>query len=59
MRGEAKREIDLFALSDGSSQLRSGRIDRKIRTEFVSGDFFRILGIQPNLTGRPLAAVLP
>lgn len=53
MREGARGAIDLFALSDGGSQLRSTGIDKKVETELVSGDFFRILGIQP-LLGRLL-----
>jgi predicted permease len=49
MREQAKRAVDLFALSNGNSQLRFGGVDRKVQTEFVSGDFFRILRVQPFL----------
>jgi predicted permease len=53
LRAEAKGAVDLFAVSGGSNRLQSGDADRKIDTQFVSGDYFRILGIQP-LLGRLL-----
>ena len=49
LREEAKGAVDLFASSGGSNRLRSGDVDRKIETQFVSGDYFRILGVQPFL----------
>ena len=46
---QAKNSIDLFASSTGRGRLEASGIDKKVEHEFVSGDFFRILGIQPFL----------
>jgi predicted permease len=54
LRDEARGSVDLFASSNESSQLRSGAIDTKVGTAFVSGDFFWILGVRPHL-GRLIA----
>ena len=63
----ASASVEVFAVSGGMNRLRAGSVDRKIETEFVSGDFFRILQIQPalgrvlepgdNVPGSPSAAV--
>jgi predicted permease len=53
LRQEAKGTVDLFASSGEIDRLQSGDVDAKIETHFVSGDFFRILGVQP-LLGRLL-----
>ena len=49
LHAEAKGAVDLFAVSGGGNRLQSVGVDRKIETQFVSGDYFRILGIQPFL----------
>jgi putative ABC transport system permease protein len=53
-REQSGSTIDLFAYSSGDAHLRIGETERKVPVEFVSGDFFRVLGIQPFL-GRLLA----
>jgi predicted permease len=49
LREPAANSVDVFAVSGGMNRLQAGGIDRKVETQFVSGDYFRILGIQPAL----------
>jgi predicted permease len=54
LRDEAKDGADLFGYASGAeSRLQCADLDRRIQVQFVSGDFFRILRIQP-LLGRLL-----
>ncbi len=55
LRSQSQTTADLIAYaSGGAAHLQSGPADAKVQTQFVSGDFFRILGIRPFL-GRLLA----
>jgi predicted permease len=68
LRQEIKSAVDVFAVSGGINRLQSAGIDRKAEVQFISGDYFRILGIQPflgrllepadDVAGAPSAAVI-
>jgi hypothetical protein len=54
LRSEARGTADLFGYASGTaSRLQYADLDRRIQVQFVSGDFFRILRVQP-LLGRLL-----
>jgi predicted permease len=54
LRDRAQSTADLFAYSAGGAiRLRSAGADVKVQSQFVSGDYFRVLGIRP-LLGRLL-----
>jgi len=68
LRQEIKSAVDVFAVSGGINRLQSAGVDRKAEVQFISGDYFRILGIHPHLgrllepaddvAGAPSAAVI-
>ena len=45
--------VDLFGYAGGSDRIAIGNTDRTVQTQFVSGDYFRVLRVQP-ATGRLL-----
>jgi predicted permease len=54
LREQAKGAADLFGYASGGlTRLQAAGLDRRVQTQSVSGDFFRILGIQP-VVGRLL-----
>ena len=47
MRSDPASPVELFAFAGGADQMRSGGIEAKVQSQFVSGDYFRILGVRP------------
>ncbi|MDR3703454.1 MAG: ABC transporter permease [Candidatus Sulfopaludibacter sp.] len=65
LRGSAAAAVDLFGYSGSSNRFAYGHSERTVQTQFVSGDYFRILRVRPaagrllepadNLRGSPSA----
>ncbi len=65
LRDSGGAAVDLFGYSGGSDRIAIGNSERTVQTQFVSGDYFRILRVQPaagrllqpadNLRGSPSA----
>jgi predicted permease len=49
LRPEARSAVELFAVSSSLNRLQAAGVDRKVEVQYASGDYFRILGIQPQL----------
>jgi putative ABC transport system permease protein len=47
LRDSAVAAVDLFGYSGSSNRLAYGNSERTVQTQFVSGDYFRILRVQP------------